>query len=42
MYISLAYIYNHSKYYSCTRLDNRLELLKRPVQWKTLLQAYFK
>lgn len=42
MYTSLAYIYNHSKYYSCIRLDNRLELLKRPVECKTLLQVYFK
>ena len=41
MCISLVYIYNHSKYYSCI-LDNRLELLKRPVKCKTLLQVYFK
>jgi len=42
MCISLAYIYNYSKYYSCIRLDNPMELLKRSVECKTLLQIYFK
>jgi len=42
MCISLAHIYNHSKYYSYIRLDIRLELLKRPVECETLLQVYFK
>jgi hypothetical protein len=42
MCISLAFIYNHSQYYSFVRLDNRLKLLQRPVECKTLLQVYSK